>query len=141
MRIAGKRFTNSGEKQPDHRINIRDRADRRTGVATEPFLVDNNRCGQVLDEIGIRLTKPGQPIADECGKRLVKLPLSFGADGVENQRRFARARDASEDRDFSLRDADIHVFQIILACSFNYDIIDVHRLHLRFLYSKFSQYN
>src|SRR5690606_11061641 len=27
-----------------------------------------------------------------------------------------------------LRDADIHVFKVILACSFNYDIIDFHSL-------------
>lgn len=128
MRIAGKRLADSGEEQPEHGINIRDCADRRTGVSAESFLVDNNRRGQVLDAIGIRLTKPGQPIADECGKRLVKLTLSFGADGVENQGRFARARDAGKDRDFVLRDADIHVSKVILACSFNYDIIDFHSL-------------
>lgn len=71
--------------------------------------------------------EPGQPIADECGIRLVKLPLGFGADGVEDQGRFARARDTREHRDFSLRDSDIYVLQVILARSFNYDIIDVHR--------------
>lgn len=59
MRIANERFADSGEQQPEHSIDIRDRANRRTGVAAESFLIDNNGRRQVLDEIGVWLTIPG----------------------------------------------------------------------------------
>lgn len=66
----------------------------------------------VADGIGIRLVKPGQPIADECGKSLIKLPLRFCTYSVEHQGRFSRARDAGEDCDFSLRYTDIYIFRL-----------------------------
>jgi hypothetical protein len=115
FRVADVRLAHAREEQPQQRVDVGDRADRGVRAAAEPLLVHDHRHAQVLDGVGLRRRVPRQEAADEQAEVLVELPLRFRGDRVEHDGRFSGARDACEDRDLPLGDANRDVLQVVLA--------------------------
>ena len=111
-------------------MDVRDRADRRAGVAADALLVYYDRRREVLDGVRVRLTELGQTVTDERRKRLVELPLGLGGQGVEDQRRLARTRNPGEDRDRALRYPQRNAPQVVLTRPPDFDELLLHDLLL-----------
>ena len=89
----------------------------------EALLVDDHRHREVLDRVRLGLRIPRQEAPDEHAEVLVELPLGLGRDRVEHDRRLPGARDAGEDRDLALRDAERHVLEVVLAGAADLDVL------------------
>ena len=83
-----------GVEQPEVVVDLGHRAHRRAGVAGRRLLVDGDGRRQPLDEVDVRLVHLAEELAGVGGQRLDVAALALGVDGVEGQRRLARARTA-----------------------------------------------
>lgn len=72
-----------GEKKPEKRGNIGDRAHRGMGTAAQPLLIDDDRHTEMFDRICLRLWNTGHKTADERAEIFVQQTLRFGGDGIE----------------------------------------------------------
>ncbi|UUZ84659.1 hypothetical protein LJK88_14000 [Paenibacillus sp. P26] len=62
------------EQKPQQRVDVRDRADGRSGVTAEPFLVDDDSGGQMFDRVRFGRAEFRETVADERTERFVQLP-------------------------------------------------------------------
>ena len=77
-------------------VNLGDGADRRARVADAVLLADGDRRANAFDLVDVGLLHPLEELAGIGGERLDIAPLPFGVNGVEGERRLARAADAGE---------------------------------------------
>ena len=108
------RLAEPAPQHAQHRVGVRDGADRRAGVGTHPLLVDDDRGRQPFEDVDLG---PGQRRHESLHERAVGLvdqPLRLGRDGAEHQRRLARTRDAGEHRQPPLGDLDADVLEVVL---------------------------
>jgi hypothetical protein len=84
--------------------DVGDGADGGMRAAAEGLLVDDDGHAQVFDFVGFGLRDARQEVAHEHAEVFVQQALGFGRDGVEHQRRFARAGHAGKDGDLALGD-------------------------------------
>ena len=90
------------EEEAQQGIDVGVRRHRRTRVVGGLLLVDDDGHGHVLDALHLGAPVFGEVLLHEARKGLVELATALGGDGVEAERRLARARHACEDRDFAL---------------------------------------
>ena len=119
--VAGVRLADPREQQPQQRVDVGHRPDRGVRAAPQALLVDDDRHAQVLDRVRFRRRVARQEVADEQAEVLVQLPLRFGGDRIEDDRRLARTGHAGEDRDLPLGNPQRHVLQVVLACAADLD--------------------
>ena len=85
------RVADAGVEQAEVVVDLGDRADRRARVLGGPLLVDRDGRREALDDVDVGLLHLAQELAGVGGERLDVAPLALGVDGVEGERRLARA--------------------------------------------------
>ena len=116
-----KRRADAGKQQPHVIVDLGDRADGRAGVFRGGLLFDGNGRGQSRDMVDIGLAHHVEELARIGRQRFHIPPLTFGIDGIEGEAGFARAGQAGDHHQLVARDADVHVFQIVLARAAHFD--------------------
>jgi hypothetical protein len=104
-----------GEQETEVVVDLRDRADRGARVRAGGLLLDGNGRRQALDQVDIRLLHLLEELPGVCGQRFDIPPLPFGIDGIEGQRRLARAGQPGDDDQPVARQIDIDVLQVVNA--------------------------
>ena len=120
---------------PEHAQVVVDFGDRAHGAATTGdgiALLDGNGGADAVDPVDIRLGQAGQELAGVGGQGFHVTALTLGVQGVENQGRFARAREARNRGQHAPGKIDIDVLQIVLAGAFDPDPFGHVQLRLPF---------
>jgi hypothetical protein len=112
---ADVRLPEPAEQDPQHRVGVGGRADRRPRVGPHPLLIDAERGRQPVKHVDLGPRQRRHEALHEGAVGLVDQPLRLGGDRVENQRALARAGDAGEHRQPALRDLDADVLEVVLA--------------------------
>src|SRR5271167_2016101 len=109
------RHSDGGVEQPQVVVNFGDGPDGRSRAAAGGLLLDGDRRAQAVDAVHIGPLHLVKELAGVGGKRLDVTALAFGVDGVEGERRLARAAEAGDHGQRVARNLDVNVFQIVLA--------------------------
>src|SRR5262245_44345135 len=90
-------------------------ADRRARVLRGGLLLDRDGGREALDRVHLGLLHLLEALARVGGQRFDVPALGFGVDGVEGERRFARAREPGDHDQLVARDLEVDVLEIVLA--------------------------
>ena len=96
-------------------VDLGDRADRGARVARRGLLVDGDGRREALDAVHVGLVHLPEELARVGRQRLDVAALALGVDGVEGQRRLARAREAGDDDEAVARQPQGDVLEVVLA--------------------------
>ena len=96
-------------------VNLGDGRHGRARVAAGGLLLDADRGAEALDMVDIGLLHQFEELARIGAQALDIAPLPLGIDGVEGEARFARSRQAGDDRQRIARNIDRHVLEVVLA--------------------------
>ena len=94
-------------EQPQIVVYFSGRGNRGTRTGAAAALLDGNRRREPLDILNIRLLHLLEELPGVCGETLDVAPLSLGEDGVEGQRRLARAGQSGDDYELVAGDVDV----------------------------------
>ncbi len=83
------RLPEPAEEDAQHRVRVGDGADGRAGVGTHPFLVDEDRRRQAVEDVDVGPRHRRQKTLHERAVGLVDHPLRLGRDRAEDQRALA----------------------------------------------------
>ena len=111
-----------GGKQHSHVVpDVGHRADGRTRVAADGFLIDRNDRREPVHKVDIRLALlPDKPL--RIGRHRSQQPaLPFRVDRVERQRRLAGTTNASDNDQLIARQFDGDILQVVLASTLDFD--------------------
>ena len=108
-------------EQPHIVVELGHGRDRRARVTTRRRLVDRDRRQDAADRVDVRLVHAIEKLSGVRRKRLDVAALALGVEDVERQARLARARDAGDYGQGAVRDLEIDLFQVVLACAPNAD--------------------
>ena len=86
-------LTDRGKQQAQVIVDLRDRADGRTGAARYRLLLDGNRRRKTINRINIGFFQLIEKLTSVRRKRFDIAPLAFGVDGIKREGRLARARE------------------------------------------------
>ena len=121
--------TGSGPEEPEIVVNLRHRAHGGTGVLGGGFLVDGDGRGQSVNGIHVRLVHLAQKLTGVSAQALHIPPLALCVNGIKSQTGFSRTGKPGKHHHFVSGDGQIHIFQVILSGSSNYNSV-LHRLLL-----------
>ncbi len=108
-------LTDAGVQQAEVVVDLGHGADRRARVAGGGLLVDRDCRRETLDEVHVRLVHLAEELPRVGRQRLDVSPLALGVDGVEGERRLARAREAGQHDQPVAWQVDREVLQVVLA--------------------------
>ena len=117
-RQAGRRrigHADAGEQQAQVVVDLGDRADGRARVAAGGLLLDGDGRRQAVDLVDVRLLHHLEELAGIGRQALDVAALALGIDGVEGERRLARARQAGHHDQLVARQVEVDVLEIVLA--------------------------
>jgi hypothetical protein len=103
-----------GEEQAQIVMELGGGAHRRARGAHRVLLLQRDGGADVLDPVHVRTVEPLQEHAGVRGERLDVPPLPLREEGVERERRLARAGDAGDDGEPVVGDVDGDVLQVVL---------------------------
>ena len=121
LRGADVRLPEPAEQDAQHRVGVGGGADRRADVGAHPFLVDDDRGRQPIQDVDVGPRQRRHEALDEGAVRLVDQPLRLRGDRAEHQRALARAGDAGEHREPPLRDLEADVLEVVHARALHTD--------------------
>ena len=107
-------------------VDFRDGADGRAGIFVGRFLLDGHYGAQSRDFVDIGAFHRPDELAGIGRERLHVAALSFGIDGIERQRRFARTAQSGDNHQFMTWNFEVHIFQIVNARTEYFDRILFH---------------
>src|SRR6185437_2454110 len=117
-RQAGGRRVGDADPRPQQAhivVDFGDRADGRTRVLRGRLLFDRDGRREAFDQVNIGLGHQLQELA-RIGRQAFDITaLAFGIDGVESERRLARAGQAGQDDELAARYVDIDSLEVMLA--------------------------
>ena len=111
-----------GPQQAQVVVDLGDRAHGGARVARGGLLVDRDGRRQALDGVHVGLVHLAQELARVGAQGLDVAALALGVDGVEGQRRLARAGQAGDDHQRVARQPDVDVLQVVLACAGHHEL-------------------
>ena len=117
-RLAGGGRIGDADARPEQAHVIVDFGDGRDGrarIARCRLLLDRDGGGQALDMVDVGLLHQLEELACIGRQRFDVAALPLGIDGVEGEARFARPRQAGDDRQRVAGDVDVDVLEIVLA--------------------------
>ena len=112
--VRAVRHPDARVEQAEVVVDLGDGADRAARVARRRLLVDRDRRRQALDEVDVGLVHLPEELAGVRGERLDVAALALGVDGVERERRLARAREAGEHDQLVARQFEVDVAEVVL---------------------------
>ena len=104
-------------------VDFSGRGDGGAWVARLVLLLDGDGRGEAVHVVDIRLLDALQELPRVGGQAFHVAALAFGVDGIERQRRLARARNAAHHRQRVVRDVDVDVLEIVRARAANDDVV------------------
>ena len=107
-------------------VDLGDGADGGAGAAAGGLLLDGDGGREAVDGVHIGPLHLVEELAGVGGEGFDVAALALGIDGVEGERRFARAGEAGDDGERVARDADVDVAQVVLARSADCNVRDTH---------------
>ena len=124
------RRADGGVQQAQIIVDLGDGPDGGTRAAAGGLLLDGNGRAETVDGIDIGPLHLVQELARIGRERLHIAPLPLRVNGVERQRRLARAAEPRDHRKGVPRDLDIDVFQVVLARAMHGDPVQHSELRL-----------
>ena len=118
---AAEQLRRACEQQFQMIVELGHGADRRARGAHRIGLVDGDGRRNTVDGIDLRPVHAVEKLPRVRRERLDVTTLALGVEGVEDQRGFARARDAGDDGQLVERQRQRQVLQIILARPANHN--------------------
>ena len=113
-----------GPQQAEVVVDLGDGAHGGAGVFAGGLLVDGDGGGEAVDVVHIGLLHLAQEHAGVRGEGLHIPALPLGVDGVEGQAGLARAGEAREHYQLVPGNIHVHIFQIVLPCAFDVDMVE-----------------
>ena len=107
------RHADVGEEQPQVVVDLGDRPHGGARVGARGLLLDRDGRRQPLDEVDVGLLHLLEELARVGRERLDVAALPLGVEGVEGQRRLARARQARDDHELVARNVDVDVLEVV----------------------------
>ena len=107
-------LADAGPQQAQVVVDLGDGADGRARVARRRLLVDRDRRRETLDRVDVGLVHLPEELARVRAQRLDVAALALGVDGVEGERRLARAGQARDDHEGVARHRDRDVLEVVL---------------------------
>jgi hypothetical protein len=95
-------------------VNLRCGGDDGAGAGAGAALLDGNGRGEAFDKVHVRLLHLVEELPGVGGERFDVLALALGVNGVEGQRRLARAAQAGDDHQLVARDVQREVLEVML---------------------------
>ncbi len=117
--VRAVRHADRGVEQPQVVVDLGHRADRRARVLRHRLLLDRDRRRQAVDRVDVRLLHLLQELPRVGRERLDVAPLPLGEEGVEGERRLARAGDAGDHHELVAGDLEVEVLEVVLARAAN----------------------
>ena len=111
----------AGPEQAHIVVDLGDGADGGARIFRGGLLLDRDRRRQAVDLVDVRLLHHLQELAGIGRERFDIAALALGIDGVEGERRLARAGKAGEHHQPVARNLDVDVLEIVLARAANRD--------------------
>ena len=111
------------EQKPQVVVDLRDGADRGTGVPLGGLLFDRDRRRQPLDVVHIGLVEAPQELAGVRRQRLHVAPLPFGEDGIEGQGGLAGTADPADHDKALPGKLEVDVLEVVLPRPFDDDTV------------------
>ena len=121
---AGRRRIGDADPGPEQAhvvVDLGDGGDGRARIARGRFLLDGDCRRQALDRIDIGLAHQLQELPRIGGEALHITALAFRIDGIESERRLARAGKPGDDDQPAARQRHIDGFQVVLPGAANDD--------------------
>ena len=112
------------EHEPQTVQQLRPRAEGAADAGHAGTLMQRQRRRNIENLVHAGLRRLRQAAARVGRERLEIAARAFGIEHAQRQRGFARAGDAGNADDFSQRDLDVDVFQIVNPCAPNEHMID-----------------
>ena len=104
----------AGEQQLQMIVQLRHGAHGGTRRAHGIGLIDRDRWGDAVDTVHLRLVHSIQELTRVGGEGLDITSLTFGVQGVENQRRLSRSAHAGDNDQFVEREVEVQAFEVVL---------------------------
>ncbi len=117
--VRAVRHADGGEQQAQVVVDLGDGADRRARVAGGGLLLDGDGRRQAVDQVDVRLLHLLEELPGVGRERLDVAALALGVDGVEGERRLARAGQAGDHDQPIARQVDVDVLQVVDAGAAN----------------------
>ncbi len=95
-------------------VNLRGGGDDGARAGAGAALLDGDGRGEALDEVHVRLLHLVEELPGVGGEGLDVFALALGVDGVEGERRLARAAQAGDDHQLVARDVQREVLEVVL---------------------------
>ena len=111
--IGATRYADARVEQAQVVVDLGDRADRGARIVRGRFLLDRDGGREALDAVDVGLLHHRQELPRVSRQRLDIATLTLGVQGVEGERRLARARQASHDDELVARQVDVDVAQVV----------------------------
>jgi hypothetical protein len=125
------RCADRGVEQAEVVVDLRDGANGGARTAAGGLLLDGDSGAEALDGVHVRALDLVEELAGIGGEGFDVAALPFRVDGVEGQRGFTRAGEASDHGEGIARDPDIDVLQVVLARAADRDVGDGHDGNLK----------
>ncbi len=123
-RQAGRRRVGHADprpQQPHIVVDLGDGADGRARIARGGLLLDGDGRREAVDLVDVRLLHHLQELPRVGGEAFDIAALALGIDGVEGERRLARAGQPGEHHELVARDVEIDILEVVLAGAANRD--------------------
>ena len=104
-------------------VDFRHRSHGGAGVFRGRLLVNGNGRGKAVDGIHVRLVHLPQKLTGVRAQALHIPSLPLGVNGIEGQTGLAGAGKSGENHQLVSGDGQVHVFQIILPCALDDDLV------------------
>src|SRR5882762_9539970 len=104
-----------GEEHAKVVVDLGDRADGRAWILRGRLLLDGDRRRQPLDRVDVGLLHLLEELTGIGRERLDVAPLPLGVDGVEGERRFARAGEPRQDDQLIAGNLEVYGLEVVLA--------------------------
>ena len=103
----------AGEQETEEVVDLGGGGDRRAGVAGGVLLADGDGGRQTENLVDVGLFHAVEELPGVGRERFDIAALAFGVDGVEDERGFAGAGDASDDGELIVRDVERDILEVV----------------------------
>jgi hypothetical protein len=111
--LPAKDLADAGEEEAQVVVDLGGGADGGARVAAAGALLDGDRGGEALDEVGVGLGELGEELARGGAEALDVAALALGEDGVEGEAALARAGGAGDDDELAAREVEVDALQVV----------------------------
>ncbi|MNY05432.1 hypothetical protein D3C86_1381550 [compost metagenome] len=125
--VRAARGADAGVEQAQVVVDLGDRAHGGARVVRGGLLLDGDRRRQPLDGVDVGLLHHRQELAGVGGQRFHVAALALGVQGVEGQRRLARAGQAGDHDQLVARQGQVDVLQVVGAGTPDHNLVHKQR--------------